>query len=179
MLGLPPNSTWMLQPLDLSVFGALKTFAAAFRLLAAKTNSLSKSNIVSVITAALILALSTSNIVAGFRAAGIWPWNPQEAIDRLNTKKKVSGKSDAKASVSLVKDAQKAMQEIVALCTPPGQSAHSHHTQIHTHIHTTHTQHRHTHAVASNPSPSSGALSVASPSQALSMSVSGAGSLTG
>jgi hypothetical protein len=113
LLGLPPNMTWNMQVPDLAIFGPLKTFVAALRTMASKSTTVNKTNIAALITKALLLACSLSNIVAGFKAAGLYPWNPQVVIDRLKLKK---SKVAAPTGEALIMDkAQKQLKALVRL----------------------------------------------------------------
>lgn len=79
ILTFPPHCSDRMQPLDVSVYGPLKTFYKS------KCDNWMKGNagkevqiqhIPKVIDECLDLAVTSSNIKAGFRATGIWPYNP-------------------------------------------------------------------------------------------------------
>ena len=83
MLGLLPNTTHILQPLDVAVFGPLKReWSKAAR----KYTDEHPDEIVNQVTfAEVFIALyydkvKRSNIQSGFRKCGLYPWNPN-AVD--------------------------------------------------------------------------------------------------
>ena len=82
-LGLIPNATQMVQPLDLSFFKPFKVEykrrAEAWR----RENGMASINLVTFPSIALpsySFCLQKESIQNGFRKAGIYPWNP-DAVD--------------------------------------------------------------------------------------------------
>ena len=79
MLGLPPNATHVLQPLDVAYFGMLKNKVRA--LANAASERLSEHNIAKYVEkareelVAKAAAEGTTVAAAGFRKTGIWPFN--------------------------------------------------------------------------------------------------------
>ena len=88
LLGLPPNCTHLLQPLDLGVFGPLKSHAAVARMNFAKQVPLGAHNFLRAITPAILLALTQSNIVGAFKSAKLLPWDPAAAVRKIEKKMK-------------------------------------------------------------------------------------------
>lgn len=88
---LVPNSTHILQPLDVGYFSALKSSWRSVLLNWRQTTrgkkavALPKNCFATLVKRTLELNAhhSSSNIIAGFRAAGIYPLNRQEALNRL------------------------------------------------------------------------------------------------
>ncbi|KAK3096889.1 hypothetical protein FSP39_004441 [Pinctada imbricata] len=79
MLCLPPHSTHALQPLDRSVFGPLNSSyntVCSDYLNENPLNSVTKWTFPGLFKEAWIQALSVANIVSGFRACGVFPFNP-------------------------------------------------------------------------------------------------------
>lgn len=84
---LPPNSTHLCQPLDVSYFAPLKK---SWRKILTewkqkRKGPFQKSDFPTLLRKTLedIDASSKKNIISGFRASGIVPWNPQEVLKRL------------------------------------------------------------------------------------------------
>lgn len=85
---LPPHSSHITQPLDVEVFSALKraygheinTFIRAY------INSISKVEFFLAFHAAYKRSITISNILGGFRGAGLIPYDPQAVISKLDVK---------------------------------------------------------------------------------------------
>jgi len=78
MLSFPPHCSHRLQPLDVSVYGPFKKFAGAAQdgwLRSNPGKTMSIYDLPLVVADALPQALTPSNIMSGFRAAGIMPFN--------------------------------------------------------------------------------------------------------
>ena len=79
IISLPPHTTHALQPLDRSVFGPLNT---AYNTVCSDylgqnpLNTVSKWTFPGLFRQAWESALSVANVVSGFRACGIFPFNP-------------------------------------------------------------------------------------------------------
>jgi len=94
LLSFPPHCSHKLQPLDVSVYGPFKTFIsqASDNWLRDKTNAgkgMSIHTIPSLVGIAFPKAFTTTNITAGFRATGIYPFDksifPPEAFVSAST----------------------------------------------------------------------------------------------
>lgn len=80
LLCLPSHTTQALQPLDRSFFKPLKTYffqQARNWMIQNKSRKLSRTNISRLIGNAWGKAATVANAIAGFRACGIHPYNPQ------------------------------------------------------------------------------------------------------
>jgi hypothetical protein len=84
-LCLPPHSSHRLQPLDVSCFGPLKTAYTARleRLFRASYYIITKDDFLAEIPHAIAAAFTASNIQAGFRGAGLVPFNPEAVLEKL------------------------------------------------------------------------------------------------
>ena len=84
VLALPPHTTAVLQPLDRSVFGPMKE---KYNQICSEYMNLCPDNVINkkswpgLFKTAFEYGLSPSNIISGFRACGIFPFNPK-AIDK-------------------------------------------------------------------------------------------------
>lgn len=78
MLSFPPHCSHKLQPLDVSVFGPFKRYCAAAQDAWLRNNPgkvLTIYDIPQIVTEALPLAMTTTNIRKGFEKTGICPFN--------------------------------------------------------------------------------------------------------
>ncbi|MCO5568934.1 hypothetical protein L7F22_022637 [Adiantum nelumboides] len=76
---LPAHTSHKLQPLDVFVFKSLKTHFRKERdiwHLRTLSRQASKSKLATIAAKAIHSALTEDNIKAGFKATGIWPFNP-------------------------------------------------------------------------------------------------------
>jgi hypothetical protein len=82
---LPPHSSHLTQPLDVGVFGPLKTLMASALepLVSTELHRMLKAEWLSAFVQAHDSALSIQNIKTGFYTAGIRPFNPSKVIDRI------------------------------------------------------------------------------------------------
>ena len=94
LLSFPPHCSHKLQPLDVSVYGPFKTYInqasdSWMRDPANAGKSMTIHVIPSLVSYAFPKAFSTSNIIAGFRSTGIWPFDksvfPPEAFVSATT----------------------------------------------------------------------------------------------
>ncbi|KZT51130.1 CENP-B protein [Calocera cornea HHB12733] len=84
-LCLPPHSSHLTQPLDISLFGPLK------RAYSDKINNLVRGGVTHIkkddffpaFRAAFQVAFKEQNIKSGFRAAGLVPFNPDAVLSKL------------------------------------------------------------------------------------------------
>jgi DDE superfamily endonuclease len=87
-LGLPPHSSHLTQPLDVGYFSVLKraygrqieTFIKAY------INHITKVEFFLAFTAAYKESMTVENCQAGFRGAGLVPFNPQAVLLKLDVK---------------------------------------------------------------------------------------------
>ncbi|CAK1586780.1 unnamed protein product [Parnassius mnemosyne] len=78
LLTIPPHTSHKLQPLDRTVFGPLKTFysqAASNFMLRHPGRTITIYDVSELLGEAFPRAMVPTNIISGFRAAGIWPIN--------------------------------------------------------------------------------------------------------
>ena len=89
LLILPPHTSHMLQPLDVSVFSPLKRALASETDAASRLDSgrIQRSEWTSMYIRARQTALKSSNIVSGFKAAGLWPLSPVTVLEKLPAEK--------------------------------------------------------------------------------------------
>jgi hypothetical protein len=84
MLSFPPHCSHKLQPLDLTVYGPLKRYYNSFSDAWCRNHPgqpMNTLDIPGLLRQAFPLAMTPSNIQAGFRAAGIFPYNPHVFTD--------------------------------------------------------------------------------------------------
>ena len=105
LLSLPPHCSHKLQPLDRSVYGPLTKAVnsagdAWMRMNSAKTMTI--YDVPSLMRTALPTAASPSNIQAGFRCTGIWPFNPDIFQDHDFAPSQVTDRLDPASMASVV-----------------------------------------------------------------------------
>ena len=86
LLFLPANTSHRLQPLDVGVFGPLKTFYSdlASKVMEQSITGLkSKQFFLKHYVEASALAFSSKNIRSGFRATGMWPYMPSKVLQEI------------------------------------------------------------------------------------------------
>ncbi|QSS48833.1 hypothetical protein I7I53_08964 [Histoplasma capsulatum var. duboisii H88] len=84
---MPPHSSHLLQPLDVSCFSPLKKaygrqVEEQMRL---GINHIDKEEFLTLYPAAHMEALNENNIKGGFKATGWVPYNPEQVLSHLNT----------------------------------------------------------------------------------------------
>jgi hypothetical protein len=89
-LYMPPHSSHLLQPLDVSCFSPLKQ---AYRKEVEKKmglgiNHIDKDEFLTIYSRVRTEALNEKNIQSGFRATGLVPYDPEQVLSRLNTQMK-------------------------------------------------------------------------------------------
>jgi hypothetical protein len=79
---LPPHSSHLLQPLDVTVFGPLKQAYSAeiMDLIRLGVNHVDKTEFLTSFVKARHKAFTASNIQSGFKATGVVPYNPMEVL---------------------------------------------------------------------------------------------------
>jgi hypothetical protein len=82
---LPPHFSHLAHPLDVGVFGPLKTLMASEieLLVSTKLRRILKAEWLTAYVEAHEKAFSVRNIFAGFRGKGIRPFNPSKVINRI------------------------------------------------------------------------------------------------
>ena len=89
-LSLPPHLTYLLQPLDVSVFGPLKQNYK--KLLSEKTRfstyNIDKTDFISLIQKAIRQGISSRNIQSAWRATGFIPYNPAVVFQKISVHSK-------------------------------------------------------------------------------------------
>jgi hypothetical protein len=89
-LYMPPHSSHLLQPLDVSCFSPLKQ---AYRKQVEKKmglgiNHIDKDEFLTIYSSVHTEALNEKNIQSGFRATGLVPYDPEQVLSRLNIQMK-------------------------------------------------------------------------------------------
>ena len=87
-LGLPPHSSHLTQPLDVGCFSVLKRAYGRQIEMFIKThiNHITKVEFFLAFTAAYKESMTTENCQAGFRGAGLVPFDPQAVLSKLDVK---------------------------------------------------------------------------------------------
>jgi hypothetical protein len=84
---LPPNSTDKLQPLDVGIFGPLKTawrrILTQYKARNPNVTGIQKTDFPSLLDALLKEAKPEKNLPAAFAACGLYPVNPEKAMKRI------------------------------------------------------------------------------------------------
>lgn len=87
-LGLPPHSSHLTQPLDVGCFSVLKRAYGRQieKFIKAHINHITKVEFFLAFTAAYKESMTAQNAQAGFRGAGLVPFDPQAVISKLDVK---------------------------------------------------------------------------------------------
>ena len=87
-LCMPPHSSHLLQPLDVACFAPLKrAYGDQISALARdRTNHISKETFLPAFKTAFEKTFTKGNICAGFRGAGIVPYNPEAVLSKLDVR---------------------------------------------------------------------------------------------
>ncbi|KFZ24810.1 hypothetical protein V502_00710, partial [Pseudogymnoascus sp. VKM F-4520 (FW-2644)] len=86
-LCMPPHSSHLLQPLDISCFAVLKRLYGQQieDLMRVGVNYIDKSDFLPAYFTARIESLTSNTIRSGFAAAGLVPYDPERVLSKLNT----------------------------------------------------------------------------------------------
>ena len=105
ILRLPPHTSHLLQPLDVGLFGPLKTHASAAMepLIQAGVPRIRKEEWLSAYLKGREKAFRSSNIFGGWRGAGLNPWHPAKILEKLPSRKPCQLPS-APSTVPIVSD---------------------------------------------------------------------------
>jgi 4-hydroxybenzoate polyprenyltransferase len=121
LLFLPPHSSHVLQPLDLSVFSSLKSHyrtAVGFLGLLTDSSPIGKQNFLACYCKARKEALSAKIIKAGWKATGLWPKSmAKPLLSPLLLENSNAGKSSLQTTESLTIGPTIESPQVV-LCTP-------------------------------------------------------------
>ncbi|KYG40143.1 hypothetical protein M433DRAFT_78648, partial [Acidomyces richmondensis BFW] len=87
LLILPPHTSHILQPLDVSVFSPLKRALATETDAASRLDSgrIPRNEWTSMYIRARYQAFTSSNIVSGWKTTGLWPLSPISVLEKLPT----------------------------------------------------------------------------------------------
>lgn len=123
LLSFPPHCTHKLQPLDVSVFGPVKSYYET-EVLAWHRNHTNQrleiADIPELACKAIDLALTPTNIKSGFRASGISPYNPNIFTDSDFVQARIAALNQPAEEQVLSEEDQ---PNIVALDNPPDVGA--------------------------------------------------------
>jgi hypothetical protein len=116
---LPPHSSHKTQPLDLSIFGPLKTAInrEVDRIFRHSTTRLPRIEWTSAYIKARVRCFKPSSIESGFRKAGIYPFNPEILLSAL-TPPPPRTPSPGNQVISQVSDASRILRARGSPCTP-------------------------------------------------------------
>ena len=97
LLCLPPHTTHMLQPLDVSVFGPLSREYKKQLEVVTRFNvcSVDKVDFLKIIQKAIKEAINTKNMLTAWRETGLVPYNPSSVLQKLTNKQSVLRKTDS------------------------------------------------------------------------------------
>lgn len=86
LLCMPPHSSHILQPLDVSCFSVLKRFygRGVEETIRAGINHIDKDDFLALYQQARTTSFSSNTIQNGFRAVGLVPFNPDEVLSKLD-----------------------------------------------------------------------------------------------
>lgn len=86
-LCMPPHSSHLLQPLDISCFAVLKrSYGRQIEdLMRVGVSHINKSDFLPAYLTARIESLTSNIIRSGFTAAGLVPYDPERVLSKLNT----------------------------------------------------------------------------------------------
>jgi 4-hydroxybenzoate polyprenyltransferase len=115
LLFLPPHTSHVLQPLDLSIFSPIKTFyRSEISALAFGTDitPIGKITFLQSYNKARTAALTKRNITAGWKATGLWPENVAKPLmSRLVAQSPEPSATPAAASAAIEENTQKVSQD--------------------------------------------------------------------
>jgi hypothetical protein len=86
-LCMPPHSSHLLQPLDVSCFAGLKrSYGRQIKdLMRVRVSHINKSDFLSTYLTARTEALTSNTIRSRFAATGLVPYDPERVLSKLNT----------------------------------------------------------------------------------------------
>ncbi len=84
---MPPHSSHLLQPLDVSCFAVLKQLYGQQieNLMQVGVNHIDKSDFLPAYLIACMEALTSNMVYSGFAATGLVPYNPKQVLSKLNS----------------------------------------------------------------------------------------------
>jgi hypothetical protein len=84
---MPPHSSHLLQPLDVSCFAVLKrSYRQQIKeLMRARYNHIEKLDFLTAYTIARIESITPNIVYSGFVATGLVPYDPERVLSKLNT----------------------------------------------------------------------------------------------
>jgi hypothetical protein len=87
---MPPHSSHLLQPLDVSCFSPLKRAYGqeVQKQMTLGINHIDKDEFLTIYSRVRTAALSEGNIKSAFKATGLVPYDPEQVLSRLNTQMK-------------------------------------------------------------------------------------------
>ena len=86
LLILPPHTSQITQPLDIGLFGPLKSMLAKETDCRLRLDSgrIPKAEWIEMYIKARARAFTTSNILSGWRGAGLWPFSPVSVLEKVS-----------------------------------------------------------------------------------------------
>jgi hypothetical protein len=89
-LCMPPHSSHLLQPLDIGCFGPLKQAYGSQiqQMMKSYIHHVTKLEFLPAFKTAFHQAITASNVQAGFRGAGLYPFNPDAVLSKLDIRLK-------------------------------------------------------------------------------------------
>ena len=124
---LVPNSTHLSQPLDVAFYGPLKRkwrkILKSWKVKNPCLTSLPKDSFPSLLKE-LVSSLNTDNLISGFRACSIYPFNPQELVAKSPQS---NGAASANASQSI---SSAVLEQLKRMRSPPDNKKPEHRKRI-------------------------------------------------
>ena len=102
-LCLPPHSSHLTQPLDIGVFGPLKKVYSAriSELVKMHITHITKDDFFPAFKIAFLETFTPENIAGGFRGSGLYPFNPDKIISKLDVRIRTPPRPSTPASTLL------------------------------------------------------------------------------
>jgi len=116
LLYLPPHSSHVLQPLDLSIFAAMKALyhKALRRISKGDLSRVTKAQFIAIYFEVRPQAMSKRNIESGWRKSGIYPLNVDEPLKTPFVKEQIAIRGDSTVQTP-TKTAERVREESVEL----------------------------------------------------------------